>query len=154
MACNCGLPCCFVGLKRPDTLVNSATHFCWIKSRTQLPWGAEGDDIPEKCLCAICFVRCFDGHSDDFCCVPPPSNVCKLFLGFSVKFIGTDSARIHPCKSSNAIIAMITCVSCITTYSIIAIIFVSLMNYLHWPLTAHKFIQSSWNLSDPRGQTL
>jgi hypothetical protein len=52
--CAIGLPCCFIGLKSPSTLCNSAGHCLCVKSRAQCPCG---DAVP-SCVCAACFLSC------------------------------------------------------------------------------------------------
>eukprot|EP00037_Helgoeca_nana_P000166 m.20513 g.20513 ORF g.20513 m.20513 type:complete len:148 (-) comp10232_c0_seq1:110-553(-) len=52
--CAIGLPCCFIGLKSPSTLCNSAGHCLCVKSRAQCPCG---DAVP-ACVCAACFLSC------------------------------------------------------------------------------------------------
>lgn len=53
--CALGLPCCFLGCKKPATLCRGGEQCLCIKAQAQCPCGA--DAIP-ACMCAVCFLQC------------------------------------------------------------------------------------------------
>jgi hypothetical protein len=88
--CAIGLPCCFIGLKTPETIINHAGHLCCLKSRAQFPCGSTA--VP-GCLLAVCFLSCLPECK--FCRTPDHST-CKFKVDLAVPLSLLTHSPSHP----------------------------------------------------------